>query len=76
MAAKPDVTAFFDEATNTVSYVVADPDTRAAAIVDPVLDYDAASGRTGDQRHAAAADLQAHAVQDEAPGAAAQGDRA
>ena len=47
MAAKPDVTAFFDEATNTVSYVVADPDTRAAAIVDPVLDYDAASGRTG-----------------------------
>ena len=47
MAAKPDVTAFFDEATNTVSYVAADPDTRAVAIVDPVLDYDAASGRTG-----------------------------
>jgi len=46
MAAKPEVTGFFDEATNTVSYVVADPDTRAAAIVDPVLDYDAASGRT------------------------------
>ena len=47
MAAKPDVAGFFDEATNTVSYVVSDPDTRAAAIVDPVLDYDAASGRTG-----------------------------
>jgi glyoxylase-like metal-dependent hydrolase (beta-lactamase superfamily II) len=46
MSAKPDVTGFFDEATNTVSYVVADPATRAAAIVDPVLDYDAASGRT------------------------------
>ena len=47
MAPRPDVTAFFDEATNTVSYVVADPATRAAAVVDPVLDYDAASGRTG-----------------------------
>ena len=46
MVAKPDVTGFFDEVTNTVSYVVTDPDTRAAAIVDPVLDYDAASGRT------------------------------
>ena len=46
MAAKPDVTGFFDEVTNTVSYVVTDPDTKAAAIVDPVLDYDAASGRT------------------------------
>ena len=47
MAPRPDVTAFFDEATNTVSYVVVDPATRAAAVVDPVLDYDAASGRTG-----------------------------
>ena len=47
MAPRPYVTAFFDEATNTVSYVVADPATRAAAVVDPVLDYDAASGRTG-----------------------------
>ena len=40
----PDITAFFDEATNTVSYLVVDPDTRDAAIIDPVLDYDAASG--------------------------------
>ena len=40
----PDITAFFDEATNTVSYLVVDPDTRDAAIMDPVLDYDAASG--------------------------------
>ena len=30
----PDVTAFFDEATNTVSYVVKDPDSRACAIID------------------------------------------
>jgi glyoxylase-like metal-dependent hydrolase (beta-lactamase superfamily II) len=40
------VTAFFDEATFTVSYVGADPETGRAAIVDPVLDFDPASGRT------------------------------
>ena len=44
---KPDVQAFFDEATNTVTYVVSDPQSRRAAVIDPVLDYDAASGRTG-----------------------------
>ncbi len=43
---QPQVTGFFDEATNTISYVVADPKTGSCAIVDPVLDYDAASGRT------------------------------
>ena len=42
----PDVKAFFDEATFTVTYVVSDPSSKRAAIVDPVLDYDAASGRT------------------------------
>lgn len=36
---------FFDTATSTYSYVVADPQTRRCAIVDPVLDYDAAAGR-------------------------------
>jgi glyoxylase-like metal-dependent hydrolase (beta-lactamase superfamily II) len=40
----PGVSAFFDKATNTVSYLVADPATRRAAVIDPVLDYDAASG--------------------------------
>ena len=44
--AVPDVKGFFDPATNTISYVVSDPQTRAAAIIDSVLDYDAASGRT------------------------------
>ena len=44
---KPEVTAFFDEATNTVSYVVADPGGRRCAIIDSVLDYDPKSGRTG-----------------------------
>ena len=43
---KPQIHAFFDEPTNTVSYVVADDSTGACAIVDSVLDYDAASGRT------------------------------
>jgi Zn-dependent hydrolases, including glyoxylases len=42
----PVLQAFFDEATFTVSYVVHDAATRSAAIVDSVLDYDPASGRT------------------------------
>ena len=43
---RPSIAAFFDEATNTVSYVVHDPASRQAAIIDPVLDYEAAAGRT------------------------------
>ena len=43
----PKVQAFFDEATYTVTYVVSDPDTGRAAVIDPVLDFDPASGRTG-----------------------------
>ncbi len=43
---KPQVHAFFDEPTNTVSYVLADPDSKTCAIVDSVLDYDPAAGRT------------------------------
>ena len=43
---QPEVTAFFDEATNTVTYVVIDPGSKQCAIIDPVLDYDFASGRT------------------------------
>jgi glyoxylase-like metal-dependent hydrolase (beta-lactamase superfamily II) len=42
----PDVKAFFDPATFTVSYVVSDPATKQAAIIDSVLDYDPKSGRT------------------------------
>lgn len=42
----PEVKAFFDEATNTVSYLVCEPGGTHCAIVDPVLDYDAKSGRT------------------------------
>lgn len=43
---QPDVKPFFDEATFTVTYVVSDPATRRAAVIDPVLDFDPASGRT------------------------------
>ncbi|MBD0865306.1 MAG: MBL fold metallo-hydrolase [Rhodobacteraceae bacterium] len=43
----PDVQAFFDTVTNTVSYVVQDPAGRACAIIDSILDFDHASGRTG-----------------------------
>ncbi|RYE62632.1 MAG: MBL fold metallo-hydrolase, partial [Oxalobacteraceae bacterium] len=42
----PVVKSFFDEPTFTVSYVVHDPATREAAIVDSVLNYDPAAGRT------------------------------
>lgn len=44
--ANPSVKAFFDEDTFTVSYVVTDPATRHCAVIDSVLDYDPASGRT------------------------------
>ncbi len=42
----PEVTAFFDDDTNTISYVVKDPASNACAIVDSVLDLDYAAGRT------------------------------
>ena len=45
----PRVQGFFHGPTNTVTYLVSDPATGAAAIIDPVLDYDAAAARTGDQ---------------------------
>ncbi|KXV56460.1 MBL fold metallo-hydrolase [Acetobacter tropicalis] len=43
---KPVIRTFFDEATFTASHVVHDPNTKAAAIIDSVLDYEASSGRT------------------------------
>lgn len=41
----PSVEAFFDNATNTVSYIVHDPATKKAAIIDPVLDFTPRNGR-------------------------------
>jgi glyoxylase-like metal-dependent hydrolase (beta-lactamase superfamily II) len=46
MSNRPDVRGFFDIDTATVSYAVIDPATRKAALIDSVLDYDPASGRT------------------------------
>ena len=43
---KPVVHAFFDAATNTISYLVKEPTGRACAVIDSVLDYDQAAGRT------------------------------
>jgi glyoxylase-like metal-dependent hydrolase (beta-lactamase superfamily II) len=45
MAGGPEITAFFDEATNSISYLVADPASKAAAVIDAVLDFDPASGK-------------------------------
>ena len=45
MSLVPEVAAFFDEATNTISYVVKDPASDACAIVDSVMDIDYAAGR-------------------------------
>lgn len=54
---RPQVKAFFDEDTFTVSYVVRDPGSTACAIIDSVLDYDPASGRTS---HASADEVVAY----------------
>ncbi|KPF64369.1 MBL fold metallo-hydrolase [Porphyrobacter sp. AAP60] len=45
-ALRPEIASFFDPATFTVTYVVSDPATREAAIIDSVLDFDPNSGRT------------------------------
>lgn len=45
MSSEPEVQAFFDEATSTVTYLICDPATRTGAIIDPVLDYDHRSGK-------------------------------
>jgi glyoxylase-like metal-dependent hydrolase (beta-lactamase superfamily II) len=46
MIMKPEVKAFFREPSNTISDIVKDPGSNDAAIIDPVLDFDARSGRT------------------------------
>ncbi len=45
MSLRPEVEGFFDEATNTISYIVKDPGSDACAIVDSVMDIDYAAGR-------------------------------
>jgi glyoxylase-like metal-dependent hydrolase (beta-lactamase superfamily II) len=51
MSDKPEVTAFFDPDSNTISYVIKDPRSEACAIVDSVMDIDYAAGRIS-YRHA------------------------
>ena len=46
MVGTPIIYSFFDEPTNTVSYLVADRETKRAAVIDPVLDYDHTSGKS------------------------------
>ena len=41
---RPEITCFFDDKTNSASYVVSDPETSQAAIIDSVLDFDPVSG--------------------------------
>ena len=57
----PQIRAFFDEATNSVSYLVADPVSGAAAVIDPVLDFNLAAGTVA--THSADAILAAAAEQ-------------
>jgi glyoxylase-like metal-dependent hydrolase (beta-lactamase superfamily II) len=45
LSVKPEVTAFFDKETNTISYVVKDPNSPACAVIDSVMDIDYAAGR-------------------------------
>lgn len=51
-----EIVPFFHKPSSTFSYVVADEQARRAAVIDPALDYDAASGRTGTQSAQAIAD--------------------
>jgi glyoxylase-like metal-dependent hydrolase (beta-lactamase superfamily II) len=51
MPEAPEIRSFFDEQTNTITYLVWDPESRSAVVIDPVLDYDPADG-TVDTRSA------------------------
>jgi glyoxylase-like metal-dependent hydrolase (beta-lactamase superfamily II) len=48
LGTQPEIRAFFDEPTNTVTYLVWDPDSRRGVVIDPVLDFDVASGTVDD----------------------------
>lgn len=45
MSVKPEVEAFFDPDTNTISYIIKDPDSHSCAVIDSVMDIDYAAGR-------------------------------
>ena len=63
LSLKPEVTGFFDPATNTISYVVKDPGSTACAIIDSVMDIDYAAGRiTYDHADQLIAHVRAHGL--------------
>ncbi len=63
LSVKPDVSAHFDEATNTISYIVKDPASDHCAIVDSVMDIDYAAGRiTYDHADALIAEIEARGL--------------
>ncbi|MGB7240855.1 MAG: MBL fold metallo-hydrolase [Sulfitobacter sp.] len=63
MSVKPDVSAHFDEATNTITYIVKDPNSDHCAIVDSVMDIDYAAGRiTYDAADALIAEIQSRGL--------------
>ncbi|MGK7864085.1 MBL fold metallo-hydrolase [Falsiroseomonas sp. E2-1-a4] len=63
LSVKPEVTAFFDAPTNTISYVVKDPASTACAVVDSVMDIDYAAGRISHQgADAIIAHIRAHGL--------------
>lgn len=61
MSDAPEIRGFFDDQTNTITYLIWDPVSREAAVIDPVLDYDPADG-TVDTR---SAERVLHAADDE-----------
>ena len=63
LSVKPDVTAYFDPDTNTISYIVKDPGSTSCAIVDSVMDIDYAAGRiTYDHADRMIADIEARGL--------------
>ncbi len=46
MPTSPDVVCLFDDRTNSATYVVSDPETAKAVVIDPVLDFDPIAGKT------------------------------
>lgn len=63
MDKKPDVKAFFDDQSNTISYVVKDPDSSACAVIDAVMEFDFAAGRLSyDGADAIIADIKARGL--------------
>ena len=63
LSVKPDVTAYFDPDTNTISYIVKDPGSASCAVVDSVMDIDYAAGRiTYDHADRMIADIEARGL--------------